>query len=102
MSRVIGIDLGTTNSCVPIMEGTQAKVLENAEGARTTPSVVAFSENKEKLIGQPAKRQAVTNPENTIFAVKRLMGRNFDDPNVKKIFKQLHLKLSRLTIMMLG
>ena len=84
MSKVIGIDLGTTNSCVAVMEGTQAKVLENAEGARTTPSVVAFSDNDEKLIGQPAKRQAVTNPENTIFAVKRLIGRNFDDPSVKK------------------
>ncbi len=84
MSKVIGIDLGTTNSCVAVMEGTQAKVLENAEGARTTPSVVAFSDDNEKLIGQPAKRQAVTNPENTIFAVKRLIGRNFDDPSVKK------------------
>ena len=84
MSKVIGIDLGTTNSCVAIMEGTQAKVLENAEGARTTPSVVAFTDTDEKLIGQPAKRQAVTNPENTIFAVKRLIGRNFDDPSVKK------------------
>merc|ERR1711988_1188325 len=84
MSKVIGIDLGTTNSCVAIMEGTQAKVLENAEGARTTPSVVAFTDESEKLIGQPAKRQAVTNPENTIFAVKRLIGRNFEDPTVKK------------------
>ena len=84
MSKVIGIDLGTTNSCVAVMEGAQAKVLENTEGARTTPSVVAFSDNDEKLIGQPAKRQAVTNPENTIFAVKRLIGRNFDDPSVKK------------------
>ena len=84
MSKVIGIDLGTTNSCVAIMDGTQAKVLENAEGARTTPSVVAFTDNEEKLIGQPAKRQAVTNPENTIFAVKRLIGRSFDDPSVKK------------------
>ncbi len=84
MGKVIGIDLGTTNSCVAVMEGTQAKVLENAEGARTTPSVVAFTDNDEKLIGQPAKRQAVTNPENTIFAVKRLIGRNFDDPSVKK------------------
>ena len=84
MSKVIGIDLGTTNSCVAVMEGTQAKVLENAEGARTTPSVVAFTDEGEKLIGQPAKRQAVTNPENTIFAVKRLIGRNFDDPSVKK------------------
>ncbi len=84
MSKVIGIDLGTTNSCVAIMDGTQAKVLENAEGARTTPSVVAFTDNDEKLIGQPAKRQAVTNPENTVFAVKRLIGRNFEDPSVKK------------------
>ena len=84
MSKVIGIDLGTTNSCVAVMEGTQAKVLENAEGARTTPSVVAFTDEGEKLNCQPAKRQAVTNPENTIFAVKRLIGRNFDDPTVKK------------------
>ena len=84
MAKVIGIDLGTTNSCVAVMEGTQPKVLENAEGARTTPSVVAFTDTDEKLIGQPAKRQAVTNPENTIFAVKRLIGRNFDDPTVKK------------------
>ena len=75
MSKIIGIDLGTTNSCVAIMEGSQAKVLENTEGARTTPSVVAFTEENEKLIGQPAKRQAVTNPENTIFAVKRSIGR---------------------------
>ena len=84
MSKVIGIDLGTTNSCVSIMEGTQPKVLENVEGARTTPSVVAFTEGEEKLVGQPAKRQAVTNPENTIFAVKRLIGRNFEDSTVKK------------------
>jgi len=84
MSRVIGIDLGTTNSCVAVMEGSQAKVLENAEGARTTPSVVAFGENNEKLVGQSAKRQAVTNPENTLFAVKRLIGRNFEDESVKK------------------
>ena len=84
MSRVIGIDLGTTNSCVAVMEGSQAKVLENAEGARTTPSVVAFGENNEKLVGQSAKRQAVTNPENTLFAIKRLLGRSFDDETVKK------------------
>jgi len=84
MSKIIGIDLGTTNSCVSIMEGSQPKVLENAEGARTTPSVVAFTDNGEKLVGQPAKRQAVTNPENTIFAVKRLIGRNFEDSTVKK------------------
>jgi molecular chaperone DnaK len=84
MSKIIGIDLGTTNSCVSIMEGSQPKVLENAEGTRTTPSVVAFNDDGEKLVGQPAKRQAVTNPENTIFAVKRLIGRNFEDPTVKK------------------
>ena len=84
MSRVIGIDLGTTNSCVSIMEGKQAKVIENAEGQRTTPSVVAFLDKDEKLVGQPAKRQAVTNPDNTIFAAKRLIGRTFDDQSVKK------------------
>ena len=93
MSKIIGIDLGTTNSCVAIMEGSQAKVLENAEGARTTPSVVAFTEENEKLIGQPAKRQAVTNPENTIFAVKRLIGRNFDDPTVKKDIEAAPFKI---------
>ncbi len=93
MSKIIGIDLGTTNSCVAIMEGSQAKVLENAEGARTTPSVVAFTEDNEKLIGQPAKRQAVTNPENTIFAVKRLIGRNFDDPTVKKDIEAAPFKI---------
>ena len=93
MSKVIGIDLGTTNSCVSVMEGTQAKVLENAEGARTTPSVVAFTDNDEKLIGQPAKRQAVTNPENTIFAVKRLIGRNFEDPTVKKDIESAPFKI---------
>jgi len=93
MSRVIGIDLGTTNSCVAIMEGTQAKVLENAEGARTTPSVVAFGENNEKLVGQPAKRQAVTNPENTLFAVKRLIGRNFEDASVKKDISRAPYKI---------
>ncbi len=93
MSKIIGIDLGTTNSCVAIMEGSQAKVLENAEGARTTPSVVAFTEENEKLIGQPAKRQAVTNPENTIFAVKRLIGRNFDDQTVKKDIQAAPFKI---------
>jgi molecular chaperone DnaK len=84
MGKVIGIDLGTTNSCVSIMEGSQPKVLENSEGARTTPSMVSFDEKKERLIGQPAKRQAVTNPENTLFAVKRLIGRSFDDPATKE------------------
>ena len=84
MGRVIGIDLGTTNSCVSIMDGTQPKVLENSEGARTTPSMVSFDEENTRLIGQPAKRQAVTNPENTLFAIKRLIGRPFNDPATKK------------------
>ena len=93
MSKIIGIDLGTTNSCVAIMEGSQPKVLENAEGARTTPSVVAFSDENEKLVGQSAKRQAVTNPQNTIFAVKRLIGRNFQDPTVKKDIEAAPFKI---------
>ena len=84
MAKVIGIDLGTTNSCVAVMEGGNPKVIENAEGARTTPSVVAFTKDGERLVGQPAKRQAVTNPDNTVFAVKRLIGRRFDDPITKK------------------
>src|SRR6195952_2939479 len=84
MSKVIGIDLGTTNSCVAVMEGGKPRVIENSEGARTTPSVVAFSEDGAVIVGQPAKRQAVTNPENTIFAIKRLIGRRFDDPIVDK------------------
>src|SRR5260370_33857133 len=84
MSKVIGIDLGTTNSCVAVMEGKSAKVIENAEGGRTTPSMVAFTESGERLVGQAAKRQAVTNPENTFFAIKRLIGRRFTDPMVKK------------------
>ena len=83
MSKVIGIDLGTTNSVVAIMDGSQPKVIENSEGARTTPSIVGFTEN-ERLVGQPAKRQAVTNPTNTIFAVKRLIGRRVTDPAVEK------------------
>ncbi len=84
MAKVIGIDLGTTNSCVAVMDGDQGKVIENSEGTRTTPSMVAFAENDERLVGQAAKRQAVTNPENTIFAVKRLVGRRFDDPLTQK------------------
>ncbi|GEO13902.1 molecular chaperone DnaK [Microvirga aerophila] len=84
MGKVIGIDLGTTNSCVAVMEGAQAKVIENAEGARTTPSIVAFTDEGERLVGQPAKRQAVTNPERTFFAIKRLIGRTFEDPMTKK------------------
>ncbi|MGG7577989.1 molecular chaperone DnaK [Rhizobium sp. Nf11,1] len=84
MAKVIGIDLGTTNSCVAVMDGKDAKVIENAEGARTTPSMVAFSDDGERLVGQPAKRQAVTNPTNTLFAVKRLIGRRYEDPTVEK------------------
>ena len=84
MAKIIGIDLGTTNSCVAVMDGKDPKVIENSEGVRTTPSMVAFGEDSERIIGLPAKRQAVTNPENTLFAVKRLMGRRFDDPMVKK------------------
>lgn len=84
MAKVIGIDLGTTNSCVAVMDGGKPKVVENSEGARTTPSIVAFTKDNERLIGQPAKRQAVTNPDNTVFAVKRLIGRRFDDPVTKK------------------
>ncbi|HVO00573.1 MAG TPA: molecular chaperone DnaK [Candidatus Cybelea sp.] len=84
MSKVIGIDLGTTNSCVAVMEGKDVKVIENTEGARTTPSMVAFTDNGERLVGQASKRQAVTNPENTFFAIKRLIGRRFDDPMTKK------------------
>ena len=84
MSKVIGIDLGTTNSCVAVMEGGQPKVIINAEGANTTPSIVAFTEDSEKLVGLPAKRQAVTNPLNTLFAIKRLIGRRYDDPMVEK------------------
>ena len=83
MAKVIGIDLGTTNSCVAVMDGKEAKVIENSEGGRTTPSMVAFSDTKEKLVGQSAKRQAVTNSENTLFAIKRLIGRTFEDKAVK-------------------
>ncbi len=95
MARVIGIDLGTTNSCVAVMEGGKPKVVENAEGARTTPSIVAFAKDGERLVGQPAKRQAVTNPENTVFAVKRLIGRRFDDPITKKDTELVPYKITR-------
>ena len=84
MGKIIGIDLGTTNSCVSVMEGNTPKVIENAEGARTTPSIIAYQEDGEILVGAAAKRQAVTNPKNTLFAVKRLIGRRFDDPMTKK------------------
>ncbi|MEZ5914410.1 MAG: molecular chaperone DnaK [Parvularculaceae bacterium] len=95
MGKVIGIDLGTTNSCVAVMEGKQPKVIENAEGARTTPSVVAFTADGERIVGQPAKRQAVTNPENTFFAIKRLIGRNFEDPMVKKDIGMVPYQISK-------
>ncbi|MFZ5914531.1 MAG: molecular chaperone DnaK [Pseudomonadota bacterium] len=93
MAKVIGIDLGTTNSCVAIMDGATPRVIENAEGARTTPSIVAFTDDGERLVGQPAKRQAVTNPENTLFAIKRLIGRAFTDPMVQKDAKMVPYKI---------
>src|ERR1700710_3192228 len=95
MGKVIGIDLGTTNSCVAVMEGKTPKVIENAEGMRTTPSIVAFTDDGERLVGQPAKRQAVTNPERPIFAVKRLIGRRYDDPMVEKDKKLVPYKISK-------
>ena len=95
MAKVIGIDLGTTNSCVAIMEGSDPTVLTNAEGSRTTPSVVAFSESGERLLGQIARRQAITNPQNTVFAVKRLIGRKFNDPMVQKAQSLLPYKIAR-------
>src|SRR5271165_173146 len=95
MAKVIGIDLGTTNSCVAVMEGSTPKVIENSEGARTTPSIVAFTDDGERLVGQPAKRQAVTNPERTIFAIKRLIGRSFDDPISKKDMALVPYKIIR-------
>ena len=93
MGKVIGIDLGTTNSCVAVMEGKEAKVIENAEGVRTTPSMVAFTDNDERLVGQPAKRQAVTNPENTLFAIKRMIGRRYDDPMTQKDMELVSYKI---------
>ena len=93
MAKVIGIDLGTTNSCVSIMDGSKPKVIENSEGGRTTPSMVAFTEDGEKLVGMAAKRQAVTNPENTLFAIKRLIGRSFDDPATKKDIEMVPYKI---------
>jgi molecular chaperone DnaK len=95
MSKIIGIDLGTTNSCVAIMEGKNARVIENEEGMRTTPSIVAFTEDEEVLVGMPAKRQAVTNPQNTVFAVKRLIGRRMDDPVVKKDVEMVPYQIVR-------
>ncbi len=101
-SKIIGIDLGTTNSCVAVMEGDKVRVIENAEGARTTPSIVAYLENGEMLVGQPAKRQAVTNPTNTIYAVKRLIGRRFDEDVVAKIKKLCLIKLFMQIMAMRG
>ncbi|HWT31017.1 MAG TPA: molecular chaperone DnaK [Propylenella sp.] len=95
MAKVIGIDLGTTNSCVAVMDGKNSKVIENSEGGRTTPSIVAFTADGERLVGQPAKRQAVTNPKRTVFAVKRLIGRRFDDPTVKEDQKLVPYKIVR-------
>ena len=102
MGKVIGIDLGTTNSCVAVMEGKAPKVIENAEGMRTTPSIVAFTDDNERLVGQPAKRQAVTNPEKTIFAVKRLIGRRYDDPMVEKDKKLVPTRFPRRRMAMPG
>src|ERR1700746_3183655 len=95
MAKVIGIDLGTTNSCVAVMDGGTPKVIENSEGARTTPSIVAFTGDGERLVGQAAKRQAVTNPENTYFAIKRLIGRRFDDPMTQKDMGMVPYKIVR-------
>ncbi|MGH8453780.1 MAG: Hsp70 family protein, partial [Nevskiales bacterium] len=95
MAKVIGIDLGTTNSCVAIMEGGQPKVIENSEGERTTPSVVAYADDGQTIVGRPAKRQAVTNPHNTLFAIKRLIGRRFEDPMVKKDIEMVPYRISR-------
>ncbi|MCE5166500.1 Heat shock protein 68, partial [Datura stramonium] len=94
-NEIIGIDLGTTNSCVAVMEGKNPKVIENAEGARTTPSVVAFNQKGERLVGTPAKRQAVTNPANTLSGTKRLIGRRFDDPQTQKEMKMVPYKIVR-------
>ena len=96
MAKIIGIDLGTTNSCIAVMDGKESKVVENTEGARTTPSIVAFTEDGEKLVGQAAKRQAVTNPENTLFAIKRLIGRRFDDKTTQKDKSKLTMAMHGL------
>ena len=93
MGKVIGIDLGTTNSCVAVMEGEKPRVIENSEGDRTTPSIVAFSKDDEVLVGQAAKRQAVTNPKNTLFAVKRLIGRRFEDEVVQRDIEMVSYEL---------
>ena len=93
MAKIIGIDLGTTNSCVAVMEGDKPRVIENNEGHRTTPSIVAYTDDGEILVGQSAKRQAVTNPHNTLYAIKRLIGRRFDDAVVQKDIKMVPYKI---------
>src|SRR5215471_15318203 len=95
MAKVIGIDLGTTNSVVAVMEAGEPTVLDNSEGSRTTPSIVAMTKGGERLVGQVAKRQAVTNPENTIYSIKRLMGRKYDDPEVQRTLKSMPYKITR-------
>ena len=95
MGKIIGIDLGTTNSCVAVMDGDKVKVIENAEGGRTTPSIVAYTDDNEILVGQSAKRQAVTNPDNTLYAVKRLIGRRFEDDVVQKDIKMVPYTISK-------
>src|SRR5450755_997281 len=95
MGKIIGIDLGTTNSCVAIMEGGTPKVIENSEGARTTPSIIAYMEDGEILVGAPAKRQAVTNPKNTLYAVKRLIGRRFDEKEVQKDINMMPFQITK-------
>src|SRR5690606_30127283 len=95
MGKIIGIDLGTTNSCVAVLEGGQAKIIENSEGARTTPSVIAYQEDGEILVGAPAKRQAVTNPTNTLYAVKRLIGRKYDEKEVQKDIGMMPYKITK-------
>ena len=98
MAKVIGIDLGTTNSCVAVMDGKDARVIENAEGARTTPSMVAFADGEERLVGQAAKRQAVTNPEKTLFAIKRLIGRRHDDAATKKFAELVPYEITNANV----
>ena len=98
MAKIIGIDLGTTNSCVAVMEGKDSKIIENAEGDRTTPSVVGYTEDEEILVGQAAKRQAVSNPQNTVFAVKRLIGRQFEDDVVQRDISMVPYNLSLIHI----
>src|SRR5699024_2116727 len=95
MGKIIGIDLGTTNSCVAVMDGDKTEVIANAEGARTTPSIIAYTEDNEILVGQAAKRQAVTNPRNTVYAVKRLIGRRFEDDVVQKDIKMVPYKIAK-------